>query len=50
VGTVEPGRLADLSIVQGNPLQDISATYRVVQVVANGRLFTRQALVGGIIQ
>jgi hypothetical protein len=50
VGTVEPGRLADLAIVQGNPLQDISATYRVVQVVANGRLFTRQALVGGIVQ
>lgn len=47
VGTVEPGRLADLAIVLGNPLQDISATYRVVQVVANGRLFTRQALVGG---
>jgi Tol biopolymer transport system component len=50
VGTVEAGRLADLAIVQGNPLQDISATYRVSQVVTNGRLFTRQALIGGTIQ
>jgi Tol biopolymer transport system component len=50
VGTVEDGRLADLAIVQGNPLQDISATYRVIQVVTNGRLFTRQALIGGTIQ
>ena len=44
VGTIEPGRLADLTIVDGNPLQDISATYRVVQVVANGRLFARAEL------
>ena len=47
VGTIEPGRLADLAIVDGNPLQDISATYRVVQVVANGRVFTRAELVRG---
>lgn len=47
VGTIEPGRLADLMIVEGNPLQDISATYRISQVVANGRLLSRQALVLG---
>ena len=47
VGTIEPGRLADLVIVDGNPLQDIAATYRIWQVVANGRLWTRAALVGG---
>jgi imidazolonepropionase-like amidohydrolase len=46
-GTVEAGRLADLAIVDGNPLEDISATYRVWQVVANGRLFGRQELVRG---
>ena len=46
VGTIEPGRLADLIIVDGNPLQDISATYRVVQTVANGKVFSRQDLVG----
>ena len=47
VGTVEPGRLADLAIVEGNPLEDIAATYRIRQVVANGRLYSRQALVRG---
>ena len=47
VGTVEPGRLADLIIVDGNPLQDISATYRVTQTIANGKVFSRQDLVGG---
>jgi len=46
VGTVEPGRLADLLIVDGNPLQDISVTYRVAQTIANGRVFSRQDLVG----
>lgn len=47
LGTVEAGRLADLAIVDGDPLRDISATYRVWQVVANGRLFDRSALVRG---
>jgi hypothetical protein len=47
VGTVEAGRLADLAIVDGNPLQDISATYRVQQVVANGRIHSRESLVRG---
>jgi imidazolonepropionase-like amidohydrolase len=47
LGTVEPGRLADLAIVDGNPLRDIAATYRLHQVIANGRVFTRAELVGG---
>jgi hypothetical protein len=47
VGTVEAGRLADLAIVEGNPLQDISATYRIRQVVANGRMLSRESLVRG---
>lgn len=47
VGTVEAGKLADLAIVEGNPLTDISSTYRVWQVVANGRLYDRAALVRG---
>ena len=48
IGTIEPGKLADLAIVDGNPLQDISATYRVVQVVANGRLYDKKELVSGV--
>ena len=47
VGTVEPGRLADLAIVEGNPLQDIAATYRVREVVANGKLHSRVQLTSG---
>jgi imidazolonepropionase-like amidohydrolase len=50
LGTVEPGRIADLIIVGGNPLQDISATYRIAQVVANGRLWERSRLVAGNMQ
>ena len=49
IGTIEAGRLADLAIVEGNPLQDISATYRVIRVVANGRRFDRKDLVSGSI-
>ena len=47
VGIVEAGRLADLAIVEGNPLQDIAATYRVRDVVANGRLLSRVQLISG---
>jgi hypothetical protein len=47
VGTVDVGRLADLVILEGNPLQDVAATYRVDRVIANGIPFTRSALVGG---
>jgi len=48
VGTIEAGRLADLAIVEGNPLQDISATHRVQQVVVNGRRLDRMDLVRGV--
>lgn len=47
LGTVEAGRLADLAIVDGNPLQDIAATHRVRAVVANGILRNRQELTQG---
>jgi imidazolonepropionase-like amidohydrolase len=50
VGTVEAGRLADLAIVEGNPLQDIGVTYRVWQVVCNGRARSVMALLSGRIQ
>ena len=50
VGTVEVGRLADLAIVEGNPLQDIAVTYRVWQVVCNGRAMSTIALLRGRIQ
>jgi hypothetical protein len=36
LGSVEPGKLADLSIVEGDPLQDIWATTNVKLVVKDG--------------
>lgn len=45
-GRIEPGRLADMVFVEGNPLDDISAAYRVRRVVANGRVLEPAALTG----
>ena len=36
LGTVEPGKLADLLVVAGNPLRDITALANVHQVISNG--------------
>ncbi len=38
VGTVERGKRADLIVVAGDPLADISATRKVVKVIARGRV------------
>jgi imidazolonepropionase-like amidohydrolase len=39
LGSLEPGKLADLVVIDGNPLADIRQSDRVVQVMQNGRLF-----------
>lgn len=36
IGTVEPGKYADLVLVEGNPLEDISALERIRYVVKEG--------------
>jgi imidazolonepropionase-like amidohydrolase len=41
-GSVEPGKVADLSIVEGDPLQDIWMTQNVKMVVMNGKLVDNQ--------
>jgi Tol biopolymer transport system component/imidazolonepropionase-like amidohydrolase len=47
VGSLAPGMLADLVIVDGDPLRDITATRRVHVVVKNGEVFTMEELLRG---
>jgi len=44
LGTVETGKLADLVLLDANPLEGTSNVRRIRAVVANGRLYTRAAL------
>lgn len=39
LGTIEPGKLADIIVVEGNPLFDITALSRVEVVVKDGRVY-----------
>ena len=38
VGTIEPGKVADIILVDGNPLKDLSALERISRVIGNGKL------------
>ena len=44
LGTVEKGKLADLMLLDGNPLDDIRNTQRISAVILNGKLYNRAAL------
>jgi hypothetical protein len=44
LGTVEPDKLADLVVLDANPLDDIHNTQKIHAVVANGRLSRRADL------
>ena len=43
-GTVEPGKLANLVLLEGNPLEDIRNTKRIHSVVLDGKYFGRAQL------
>jgi imidazolonepropionase-like amidohydrolase len=44
MGTVEKGKLADLVLLDANPLEAIGNTQKISAVVVNGRLLDRKAL------
>jgi hypothetical protein len=44
LGTIEAGKLADLVVLDANPLTDIANTRRIRVVVAGGRLYRRANL------
>ena len=46
-GTIEPGKLADIVIVAGNPLDDVANAHKVKRVIANGRVYDATELIGG---
>jgi len=44
MGTIEAGKVADLALVQGNPLIAIGNSRRIVAVIARGADFDRKRL------
>jgi imidazolonepropionase-like amidohydrolase len=43
-GTIAPGKRADLVLLDGNPLEDISNTSRIAAVALGGRLLTKDEI------
>ena len=44
LGTIARAKIADLVLLDANPLTDIRNTRRISAVIANGRVFERPAL------
>jgi imidazolonepropionase-like amidohydrolase len=44
LGSIEPGKLADLVLLDANPLDDIRNTQKIHAVVADGQLYRRADL------
>ena len=44
IGSLEPGKLADLVILERNPLSDIRNTETVLQTMINGRLYDAKTM------
>ena len=46
LGAIEPGRLADLVVVEGDPLRDLAALARVRHTMVGGRLVVEDQIAG----
>jgi len=44
MGSIDPGKIADLVLLSADPLADIGNTKQITTVIAHGRLFDRAAL------
>ncbi len=44
IGSLEQGKLADLIVIDGNPLQEIRDTEKVVYTMVNGRLYDAEQM------
>jgi imidazolonepropionase-like amidohydrolase len=44
LGTVENGKIADLIMLDANPLEDMFKTKKIVAVVVNGRYLSKESL------
>jgi imidazolonepropionase-like amidohydrolase len=44
LGTIEAGKIANLVLLDADPLQDIRNTKRIATVLSEGRVFDRKAL------
>jgi Tol biopolymer transport system component len=46
LGTIQPGMIADMDVINGNPLEHIDTIANDVYVMQNGNLYTPQELIG----
>jgi adenine deaminase len=44
LGTLEEGKIADMVLLDANPLEDISNTRKINAVIFNGRIFDKEAI------
>lgn len=44
IGSIETGKLADIIVIDGNPLEDIRVTDRVTYTMVNGKLYNAETM------